>query len=152
WRTPGFREPKFWGLLAFILISLWARRGRPALAPAEILWGLGWLAFALVSARMAPFAAIAWAPFVAADLAGWSWLGGLRDALAPVERQVRPGLWPAVATVLALALAPSLARAFPEVAHGFSPARFPEKALAVADERRLGPNVFNGYLWGGYIS
>jgi hypothetical protein len=152
WRTPGFREPKFWGLLAFILVSLWARRGRAALPLAEALWGLGWLGLALVSARMAPYAAIAWAPNLASDLSGWSFLRGLSDALAPVERQVRPGLWPAIAAVLALALAPSLAPAFPDVAHGFSPARFPEAALEVADRQHLGPRVFNGYLWGGYIS
>jgi len=139
-------------LLAFILISLWARRGRPGLGAAETVWGLGWLTVALFSARMAPFAVMAWAPFLAADLAGWSWLRGLSDALEPVEREVRPGLWPAVATVVALALAPSLARALPEVARGFSPARFPQAALKMADGRHLGPRVFNGYLWGGYIS
>jgi hypothetical protein len=152
WRTPGFREPKFWGLLATLLISLWARRGRAALAPAEALWGLGWLTLALASARMAPYAVVAWAPFLARDLAGWSLFGGLRNALAPVERQVRPGLWPALATILALVMAPTLARSFPEVAHGFSAERFPEAALHVADEQRLGPHVFNGYLWGGYLS
>ena len=153
WRTPGFREPKFWGLLAFILISLLARRGRGALAVPETLWGLGWLAFALVSARMAPYAVIAWAPYLASDLAaGPHFLPGLRDALAPVEHEVRPGLWPVIATVAALAFAPVLASAFPQVAHGFPPARFPEKALAAADRAHLGPRVFNGYLWGGYIS
>jgi len=152
WRTPGFREPKFWGLLAYVLISLLARRGRPALGTTETVWGLSWLVLALVSARMAPYAAIAWAPFVAADLAAWGGLRGLRDALAPVERQVRPMVWPVVVTVLALAFAPAMAPAFPEVARGFSPARFPEAALAAADRARLGPHVFNGYLWGGYIS
>src|SRR5204863_8771185 len=131
---------------------LWARRGRPGLGAAETVWGLGWLAVGLLSARMAPFAVLAWTPFVAADLAGWGLLRGLRDSLAPVEREVRPGLWPAIAAVLALALAPRLAPAFPEVARGFSPARFPVAALEVADQRHLGPRVFNGDLWGGYLS
>src|SRR5262249_59860856 len=57
-----------------------------------------------------------------------------------------------VAGALSLPLAPALAAGFPQVAHGFPPARFPEKALAVADHQRLGPHVLNGYLWGGYIS
>lgn len=152
WRTPGFREPKFWGLLAYVLISLLARRGRGALPLSETLWGLGWLLLALVSARMAPYAVIAWAPYLARDLAEWGLLRRLRDALAPVEREVRPGFWPALAVTLALVFAPSLAPAYTAVARGFSPMRFPEAALAVADSARLGPRVFNGYLWGGYIS
>ena len=154
WRTPGFREPKFWGLLLFILLAIVARRGRPALSRPETLWGLGWLALALVSARMSPFAVIAWAPQLVRDLS----VGGprawrsLRDALAPVERQVRPGPWPALVAVAALLAGPALAPAFPQVARGFSPGRFPERALAVADSAGLGPKVWNGYLWGGYLS
>src|SRR5262249_2758569 len=118
----------------------------------ETLWGVGWLVPALIAARMGPYAVIAWAPYLARDLADRGILRGLRDALAPVEMQVRPGIWPAVAGALSLALAPALSAGFPQVATGFPPARFPEKALAVADEQRLGPHVLNGYLWGGYIS
>ena len=152
WRTPGFREPRFWGLLVFILLSLVARRGRPGLSWAETLWGLGWLSLALVSARMSPFAVLAWAPWLASDLAAVPWGRGLRDALAPVERQVRPGVWIAAVTIAALVAGPALAPAFPQVARGFSPARFPERALAAADSAGLGPKVWNGYLWGGYVS
>jgi hypothetical protein len=162
WRTPGFREPKFWGLLLFILVSLAARRGSRRLQTSEMTWGLGWLGVTLLSSRMAPYAALAWALPLSRDLGveeRFASLGplkrawrGLRDGLAPFEAQLVPGLWPAVVGVAALLAAPFLAPAYPAVARGFAPDRFPARALQEADRLRLGPKVLNGYLWGGYVS
>lgn len=172
WRTPGFREPRFWGLLLYLLLALTARRGARPLSRGETLWGLGWLAAVLLSARLAPYAVLAWAPLLARDLArlgaapgptaaagapagpsaparAWSALSG---ALAPFERALRPGLWPAALGLVALLAAPAIGPLYPQVARGFPPRRFPEQALAEAQRLGLGPRVFNAYLWGGYVS
>jgi hypothetical protein len=167
WRTPIFREPKFWGHLVYVLVALAARRGARPLTRWETVWGLGWLAALLISVRLAPYAALAWAPYMARDLGrpepGWAtapsfgqrlsrpWFA-VRHALAPIERRLAPGAWPAIAGAPALAFAAALGPMAPEVAHGFSPRTFPERALAAADSLRLGPRVVNGYLWGGYLS
>jgi hypothetical protein len=71
---------------------------------------------------------------------------------APFERGLRPGLWPVLLGGLFLALAGRLAPLYPGVAHGFPSDRFPERALAAAERLGLGPRVFNGYRWGGYLS
>ena len=70
----------------------------------------------------------------------------------PFERVLRPGLWPALITVLLLAFAPQWSRAFPGVSGGFPAQTFPHRAMAVADSLQLGPRVLNHFGWGGYIS
>jgi hypothetical protein len=162
WMAPQFNEIRFVPMLLAALLALAARRGRPALSGWETGWGLGWLAASLVTARLAPYAMLAWAPFLARDLAGgalfppgsrlralWE---GLSGALSPMEARLRPRVWPVAVGALALLLAPRLAPAFPEVASGFPADRFPKEALAEARTLELGPRVFNHYGWGGYVS
>jgi hypothetical protein len=162
WTAPQFNEFRFLPMLLAVLLSFAARRGRPPLSRWESVWGLGWLAAGLVAARLAPYAILAWAPFLARDLAGGAlfgegnrlraWWQGLSGALSPMEARLRPRVWPVLVGTLALVLAPALAPAFPEVAAGFPADRFPKEALARADAMDLGPRVFNHYGWGGYVS
>lgn len=162
WMAPQFNELRFLPVLLGALLALLARRGRPALSAWETGWGLGWLAASLVAARLAPYAVLAWAPFLARDLAGGSlfpaggrvrgWWQGLSGALSPMEARLRPRFWPVTVGALALILAPRLAPAFPDVAAGFPADRFPKAALAEARTLDLGPHVFNHYGWGGYVS
>jgi hypothetical protein len=162
WMAPQFNEVRFAPMLLAALLALVARRGRPALSAWETGWGLGWLAAALVTARLAPYALLAWAPFLARDLAGGAlfpprsriraWWQGLSGALSPMEARLRPRMWPVVVGALALILAPRIAPSFPEVAAGFPADRFPKAALAEARALDLPPRVFNHYGWGGYVS
>jgi hypothetical protein len=162
WRTPSFSDPRFAFVLVNLLLAVGVRRWGPRLAWGEALMGIACLAASLFAARLAPIAAILWAPYLARDLACWSrerggWILGrlwraAQESLAPFERILRPGLWPVVVCVLGLALAPWLSRGFPDAARGFRADSFPHRALVAADRLGLGPRVFNSYTWGGYIS
>jgi hypothetical protein len=161
WQSPQFREPRTWFSLAYLVLALLARRAGERLGRAELLLGLGCVVGPLLAIRLAPVAALLWAPRLARDLAALGrGLGGAagrawreaQEALAPFERVFRPGPWPVALALLALALAPWLGRAFPAVATGFPADEFPHAALARASELRLGPRVFSGYGWGGFVS
>lgn len=162
WQTPRFSDARFAFVLAYLLLAVGARRWGPRMARGEALMGMACLAGALYAARLGPIAAILWAPSLARDLACWSrerggWIFGrlwraAQESLAPFERVLRPGLWPALVCVLSLALAPRFSRGFPDGARGFPVDSFPHRALVVADSLQLGPRVFNSYVWGGYVS
>ena len=162
WQTPRFNQPRYALVLFALLLAVAARRAGPRLSRHETLLGLGCLTGTLVAGRLAPIASLLWAPYLARDLAAWVPVsgGGLlgrlwraaQDSLAPFERVFRPGLWPVLAAVVALWFAPQLAHLFPDAAGGFSGDAFPERAMAEAARRGLGPRVLNGYGWGGYIS
>ncbi len=158
WKSPQFREPRYWALLVALLLAIGARaRGGP-LARGERIAGLLWIAAALLAVRFAPFGALAWTPRLAADLAGdpaarsprgpWA---ELDRTTRPFERALRPGVWALVVGAAALILAPSLARWMPEVARGFPARDFPLAALAQADQRALGPRALTSYGWGGWL-
>jgi hypothetical protein len=162
WGSPRFGELRFLPCLLYLLLALAARRGGERLPAPVALWGAGWLAAALVSARLAPYAALAWGPFLARDLARLDLLAPVprlatvwraaRDGLAPMERALRPRFWPLAAGILTLALAPRLALLCPGAAQGFPRDRFPHDALAAADSLGLGRRVFCNYAWGGFVA
>ena len=161
WAPPRFNEFRLVPYLFGILLAVAARRGSAALPASTWLWGLGWLGAALVSARLGPYAFLAWAPFFARDLAQGALIGlvpplrrvwmGLRDGLSAMELSLHPRLWPVLAGVGALLFAGSLAPVYPEAAKGFPEQRFPKAALAEAVRLAPGPRVFCNYGWGGYV-
>lgn len=161
WQSPQFRDPRFRFLLIGLIAALGLRRGGPPLARADAWLGLVFLGLTLLAARVAVLGMLIWAPILARDLAAfvarsrngaaraWRAIG---DSLAPFERVLRPGLWPALAVLTLLAFAPRLGAARPDLARGFPPERFPAAALAEARRESLGPRVFCLYAWSGFVS
>jgi hypothetical protein len=161
WQSPQFRDPRFRFLLVAVVAALGLRRGGPPLARADAWLGLVFLALTLLAARVAVLGMLVWVPVLARDLAAfvarsrsgaagaWRAIG---DSLAPFERVLRPGLWPALVVLVLIALAPRLGAARPDLARGFPPERFPAGALAEARRDSLGAKVFCLYAWGGYVS
>jgi len=168
WQAPRFGEPRFWFLFGYLLLALAARRRGPRLTRGEALMGLACMAGSLLAVRIGPIAAILWAPWLARDLAGGGradngparspgWVAGrswraAQESFGPVERVLRPGVWPALLGLQLIVFAPQWSRAFPDVSEGFPARSFPRSALAVADSLGLGPRVLNHYGWGGYVS
>jgi hypothetical protein len=160
WAAPRFDQLRFIVLLAFILLSLLVRVGAERGRRAESMLGLVALAAALRSARMAPLAAIVWAPALTRDLAArLVQLRGvpgrvartLQETFDPFEKAFRPGLWPALGCVVAFAMAPRIGALWPEVKAGFPESAYPKRALAAAERLGLGPRVLSDYGWGGYV-
>jgi hypothetical protein len=162
WRAPDFSQTRFLFVLAMLVVSVAARSAGGPLRRGEALVGLLCLLATLRSARLAPLAAILWAPRLGEDLAAWARERGggplgsawrsLQDGLAPFERAWRPGLWPAMLGALALIFAPALTRTFPAAAAGFPGELFPRAAMEEARRLGLGPRVFNDYDWGGFVA
>jgi len=162
WQTPRFSEPRFQFMFLYLLLGVAARRYGPRLHWGEAVLGMGCLMGSLLAVRIAPLAAILWAPYLARDLATWASVSGgwrfgkswraAQVSFAPFERVLRPGVWPVALSVTLLAFAPQLATQFPEAATGFRGAAFPHAALAAAERDSLGPRLLNEYGWGGYVS
>ncbi|HTM58622.1 MAG TPA: hypothetical protein VL123_09430 [Candidatus Udaeobacter sp.] len=162
WKRPRFQEPRYFALLALMVIAIAARlrrkwgmrrvAGHPAATGFE---GIAWLAGSLMVARLAPFAALAWAPELAADAAragpGRAPMSPLERIAAPFESVLRPGLWPVLLAAAMMLAAPRLTLLFPEAAGGFPPHEFPVAALAAADRLEIGPRLLASYDWGGFV-
>ena len=162
WSSPKFSELRFLPYLLGIVIALAARRGAPKLSRHESIWGLGWLVATLLSARLGPYAALAWAPWLARDLARgdlMSWLAPVRrvwtslsDGLRPMELRLRPRIWPILVGAMALVFAPLLGPLYPGMRDGFPDWRFPKAALEEVARLDPGPRVLCNYAWSGYLS
>ena len=149
WMSPRFSDLRFLPYFLGILVALAARWRAPRLSKREAVWGLGWLAAALLSARLGPFAILAWAPYLVRDLARgelidlapplrklWSSVGA---GLKPMELWLRPLVWPIVLGTFALVCTRALAPVYPAVQNGFPDTRFPKAALREA--KRLNPKI-----------
>ena len=172
WKAPRFHEPRYWALLVMVVVAI-AARGRAAMVrrrarandgprlASESDWagaieGSAWLGGSLLIARVAPFAALAWAPEMAIDLAGGTRArdatsSGFERIAAPFESVLRPAFWPVALTLLLGLAAPKLSPRFPETARGFPPHEFPVAALAAADRLELGSRVLTSYDWAGFV-
>jgi len=162
WMSPRFSDLRFLPYFLGILVALAARWRAPRLSKREAVWGLGWLAAALLSARLGPFAILAWAPYLVRDLARgelidlapplrklWSSVGA---GLKPMELWLRPLVWPIVLGTFALVCTRALAPVYPAVQDGFPDTRFPKAALREATRIDPGPHVFCNYAWSGFVS
>jgi len=162
WMSPRFSELRFLPFFLGILIALAARWEAPRLSRREAFWGLGWVAATLLSARLGPYAILAWSPYLARDLAkgrlidlmppirkAWS---NLKSGLGPMEMRLRPLVWPLVIGATALVFTRALTPIYPAIASGFPESRFPKAALREAARLDPGPKVFCNYAWGGFIS
>jgi hypothetical protein len=163
WMSPRFSDLRFLPFFLGILIALAARWRAPRLSQREAIWGLGWLAAALLSARLGPFAILAWAPYLVRDLARgqivdfvprvrrvWT---SLKHGLQPMELKLHPLLWPLVIGAFALFFTRSLTPIYPAgVQDGFPETRFPKAALREAARLDPGSRVFCNYAWSGYVS
>jgi len=162
WMSPRFNELRFLPFFLAILIALGARWGAPRLSRRDAIWGLGWLAATLLSARLGPYAMLAWAPYLVKDLRQgrlvdlaptlrrmWT---SLREKLEPVEAILRPRVWPVLLGGFALLFVPILAPLYPSLQDGFPDTRFPKAALREVVRLDPGSRVLCNYSWGGFVS
>jgi hypothetical protein len=163
WMSPRFNDLRFLPYFLGILVALAARWRAPQLSRREAIWGLGWLAATLLSARLGPYAILAWSPYFVRDLVSGQLLdlaprvrnvwSHLNAGLRTMELKLHPLVWPVVIGAFALVFTRALAPVYPEgVRDGFPENRFPKAALTEAAKLDLGPHVFCNYAWSGFVS
>ncbi len=156
--TMEYRSPNFhlwWGKVFLVLLSACiaaAALSRRRVPFRVLVPFLVTTAFALHSARNIPLWALSGFPLLVWHLDGdWRSLQSgllhrLRSSFELAARSARPGLWSAVAAIVAV----GWARAAPPHP-GFDPNVFPVEAVARARAEGVQGRIFNELAWGGYI-
>ena len=155
--SPDFHSRDLYPFLAALLgvMALLALRPRPHWTHLMVI--LGTLGMALISQRnIVQFGLIA-VPLIALDQnTYWKRRIGASRFATNFGAAAKTGVtwpWVAVVTALLLGLAVSRGRIGDRelIPDGFSPVRFPVRAVAAARESGVQGRIFNEFIWSGYI-
>jgi hypothetical protein len=150
WQSPDFHLLAFMILASGLLLAMLVGLGQAPLGLAEALWGLGLGFMALQSVRHIPLFAVTIVPLVGARLQ--QELPLLRRSLADWHRSTL-----AVVGVLLLLLVVGGGAYQAKKGNGLqtgtapSTATFPAGGLAYLQSHDLTGNLFNEYVWGGFL-
>jgi hypothetical protein len=116
----------------------------------------GWTAMALYSARNIPLFAIVTAPilgtFIQSSVGKIPFLVKQDEGLLKIETQLRGFLFPLISIlVLAFAFTRDLKLDAAQLGNHYDPTIFPVDAVTWLDEHPQRGNVFNYFIWGGYL-
>lgn len=161
--APDFHNPDHWSFLVYIVllvIALGLRKDRVGvehLAPSA-----AWLAMSLYSVRNIPLFVIIAAPLLAGSLENIllrysgsplvRWILQRDENLNKTNSTAKGVLWPVitmVAVVAGLSLGVRLDK--DQIGNNFDPNKFPVDAVNWLKENPQEGDVFNYYLWGGYL-
>jgi hypothetical protein len=121
------------------------------LRPHEVILFAGWTVMSLYSARNIPLFAIITAPYIGSAIQTTvertSILQRIEQSLSRVESNLKGFVWP----LLALALLANAFRGQSGSANQFDPNRFPVKAVDWLEANPQHGNMFNNFIWGGYL-
>jgi len=164
YQSPDFHLTRIWPFLIFILLLLIVfavnKRGRKFrnLVPA-----IAWLAMGLYSARNIPLFAIIAAPLLSAELDSlfifaaekFNWVSRFQKVdgrYLRLDAQLKGLVWPVLCIVLAVA-GLSLGFKFDSQKSGYAydPEVFPVDAVAWIEDHPQEGNMFNYFVWGGYL-
>ena len=164
YQSPDFHLNQIWPFLIFLvlLFVLFAINKRDRkfrdLVPAA-----AWLAMGLYSARNIPLFAIISAPLLSAELdvffveaaSKFKWVNWLKkadDRYISLDGQLKGVVWPVLITLLAVVgLSLGLNFDLQQEGYAYTPEVFPVDAVAWIDENPQDGNMFNYFIWGGYL-
>jgi hypothetical protein len=153
YQSPNFHNWSTWPFLAMLGLSLIALNAKGRLQIREALLLTGWTLLSLYSARNIPLFAIIAAPYIGQLLHSAMEriviLNRIDQIIMGVEANLRGILYP-VLTIVLLA-GTSLDQPQPTTANQFNEARFPVKAIDWLEANPQDGNMFNNFIWGGYI-
>jgi len=158
YRAPDFHLPQMWPFLIFIILLMLALgvNKRP-LKFRALLPSVAWMAMGLYSARNIPLFAIVAAPLLSSELepiflhlaAQFKWIGALKKA---DDRYLGLDAWPALILVLAaLGLALGFKYDNQQKGYAYDPDVFPVDAVVWLEDHPQQGNMFNFFIWGGYL-
>lgn len=163
YKSPDFHDFTYWPFLVFIILLLLGMGLSKKKTRAEWLFpSLAWMAMALFSTRNIPLFVIVAAPLltlVLQDLfAQWSeakllrWYPRVDSNLSQMDAAMKGFLWPALVVLIAVVgLLAGVKFDKQQIGNNFDPLIFPVEAVNWLDDNPQSGEMFNYYIWGGYL-
>ncbi|MBG0771842.1 MAG: hypothetical protein H0S82_09035, partial [Anaerolineaceae bacterium] len=164
YQSPDFHLYRMWPFLLFIvlLIILFAINKRDRKFR-DLVPAVAWMAMGLYSSRNIPLFAIISAPLLATELDSlfitaadkFKWVDKLKkvdDRYVVLDGQLKGVVWPGLVVLLAVVgLSLGFTFDFQQSGYAYDPEVFPVDAVAWLDENPQEGNMFNYFIWGGYL-
>jgi len=164
YQSPDFHVQRMWPFLIFIvlLLVLFAINKKDRKFR-DLVPAIAWLAMGLYSARNIPLFAIVAAPLLSTELdtlfdiavEKFKWVGRLKkadDRYLSLDGQLKGFVWPALCILLAvLGLSLGFTYDFQQQGYAYDPEIFPVDAVAWIEDHPQEGNMFNYFIWGGYL-
>ncbi len=151
YQSPNFHSWSTWPFLIMLACYILALGFGGRTRPHESILFAGWTLLSLYSARNIPLFAIITAPYlgtsIEAALEKVPILQRVDQTLSRVENHSRGIFWPALAVVVLIATS----YFHPNPSNQFDPNKFPAKAIDWLEVNPQEGNMFNNFIWGGYI-
>jgi hypothetical protein len=151
--SPNFHNWSTWPFLIMLAICMLGLGIRVKLKTYEAFLLVGWMMLSLYSARNIPLFAIITAPYVATIiqtiLSPVNFLQKIETPLNRVEGNQKGIILPLLAVVLLVSNAMSYKGL--NAANTFDPDKFPEHAVDWLEENPQEGEMFNNFIWGGYL-
>lgn len=151
--SPNFHNWSTWPFLIMLAICLFGLGLRVRLQTYEAFLLIGWTVLSLYSARNIPLFGIVAAPFTASILQSVipksALLHKIDTSIDSVERNHKGFLLPLLAVILLYSVTVSQTGRNP--AHTFDPEKFPVHAVDWLEENPQDGEMFNNFIWGGYL-
>jgi hypothetical protein len=163
YRSPDFHDFTYWPFLIFIILLLLGLGLSKKKARAEWLFpSLAWMAVALFSTRNIPLFVIVAAPFLTLVLRDLftqyssakllRWYPRFDGNLSQMDAAMKGFFWPVLVVLIALiGLRAGVKFDKQQIGNNFDPQKFPVEAVNWLDENPQSGEMFNYYIWGGYL-
>jgi hypothetical protein len=153
---PDFQNKSTWPFMFMLAYGLFALSTGKQVRLREAILLAGWAVMSLYSARNIPLFAIITAPIygelIQHQTRQLPRLAKLDTGLKEIEGQLRGFLWPAAAAALiGFAFWLNIPLDQRQLGNRYDPAVFPVEAMDWLDEHPQQGNMFNHFVWGGYI-
>jgi hypothetical protein len=151
YQSPNFHNWSTWPFLIMLVLGILGIGLGGRLRPRETILLAGWTVMSIYSARNIPLFAIIMAPSIGSSLQGAiekiPLLQSLEQRLSRVEANLKGVLWP----LLAILFLTYTVHVQPSSAKQFDPHRFPVRAVDWLEVNPQEGNMFNNFIWGGYL-
>jgi hypothetical protein len=154
--APNFQAFSMWPFLFMIAYYLFSLHGRARIQLREAFLVTGWMIMAMFSMRNIPLFTIITLPILAGliqeQVQGFNWLKKQNMFIQQMEGQLKGMLWPIVLVITVLfAYQKNIALDIARQGNHFNARIFPVEATDWLKTHPQEGNLFNSFIWGGYI-
>jgi len=162
--SPNFHEYDYWPFLILIgLLVIFAYLNERKIESGLLFNAVAWLFMGLYSVRNIPLFGIVAAPLLVQGMDDLfsnatarfkcvAWLKGVDDRQKQLNDQLRGYLFPVLSVLLAVVgIAMGFRIDVQQQGYDFDPKAFPVKAVDWLEENPQEGEMFNSFMWGGYL-